>query len=105
MAHRKKLKTTLETLEVAKSEIRKLIPNKVSFEEASKITGILWAQLIAVSLVRLGWDNNVEVAGKIGVSESCFRSWRDGDAEPEDENKKKLAKFWESEMKAKGKTK
>ena len=100
MAHRKRLKNTLETLEIAKREIRNLIPEKIYFEEASKITGILWAQHIVVSLVRLGWDNNVKLGEKVGVSEVAIRSWRDGDAEPEDENKVKLAKFWEAELKA-----
>lgn len=53
-----------------------------------------------MSLVRLGWNDNVKLGRKVGVSEASIRGWRDGDSEPEEENKKKLAKFWEAQMKA-----
>ena len=96
MAKRKPLKSTKQVVDEAIRHIEKDIDEKY-LDEARKITGKLWAEMIVMGLMRLGW-NSTKLAKELGVSATAIRQWRDADREPNPRNKKKLMTFWDAEL-------
>lgn len=93
----KRKKTVITMRDEAKLEVVKNVDSMESQREASKIVGILWGQMLAATLDKLGWTPT-RFNEKTGISNDSFSRWLRGHQEPDPPNDKILVDLWEAEL-------
>jgi hypothetical protein len=92
----KPLRDPMESLKKAREALKDYV-SEHDLRDAEKIVGILWAELLTGTLIRMGWTGSA-LAEPLQANDSNINRWKNADEEPDARHAPVLARFWQDQL-------